>query len=300
MAITPFRDDGALDEAALRGHLRTLAAARIGVFLGSYGTGEGRLLGADERRRIYQIGVEELRGRVPFAAAALGLTATDEVIACAREAHEIGIEVVQIHPPLAGPPSIAPLPRELDRFYEDVLGAVDGPVVVSNEVLMVGYGLAPERLVGLIDRWPRIVGVNWTDADPSSLARLMALLGDRVPVRVGLTAQLPLALGLGAQGTVSFEANVAPALCRSVTDAWEERDFERFRRRFAKLMQLNLVLGRYMTPRSVKAALAHLGHAGTMLRRPYLPLERDERSAIAAVLERLGIRSSTERGEGER
>ena len=50
MTITPFGPDEQLDEAALRSHLQTLAAAGIGVFLGSYGTGEGRIL----RRGTYE------------------------------------------------------------------------------------------------------------------------------------------------------------------------------------------------------------------------------------------------------
>jgi 4-hydroxy-tetrahydrodipicolinate synthase len=292
MTITPFGPDEQLDEAALRSHLQTLAAAGIGVFLGSYGTGEGRILRRDEIRRLYRVGVEELAGRVPFAAAALGLDATEHVIERALEAHELGVETVQIHPPLAGPPSIAPLPRERDRFYADVLGSVTGPVVVSNEVLMVGYSLEPEWMRELIDSYPQIVGINWTDSDPGSLGRLMALVGDRVPVRVGLTAQLPAALALGGEGSVSFEPNVAPELCRSLTDAFAAGDTQAFHERFGQLMQLNAVLARNMTPRSVKAALEHLGRAGTTLRRPYLGLAADAREEIAAILEQLGIRAA--------
>ena len=290
MTITPFGSDGELDEAALRVHLRWLADAGIGVFLGSYGTGEGRLLCRDEIRRLYQIGVDELKGRVPFAAAALGLSATELVIELAQEAHAIGVDTVQIHPPLAGPPSIAPLPREIDRFYRDVLAAVSGPVIVSNEVLMVGYTLEPERMRDLVEQYDHIVGINWTDSDAASLGRLMPLVAGRVPVRVGLTAQLPLALTLGAEGAVSFEANVAPALCRSVTDAFDARETAAFEQRFRELMQLNLTLGRYMTPRSVKAALAWLGRSGSELRRPYLGLDAEACGEIAKLLEGLGIR----------
>ena len=57
-----------MDEVALRGHLRRMAAAGIGVYLGGGGSGEGYVLSPDETRRLLQIGVEELQGKVPVRA----------------------------------------------------------------------------------------------------------------------------------------------------------------------------------------------------------------------------------------
>src|SRR5580692_11523738 len=68
ISITPFTQDGALDEAAVRGHLRRMAAAGIGVYLGGGGSGEGYVLSPDETKRLLQIGVEELQGKVPVRA----------------------------------------------------------------------------------------------------------------------------------------------------------------------------------------------------------------------------------------
>ena len=93
----------------------------------------------------------------------------------------------------------------------------------------------------------------------------------------------------------SFEANVAPALCRSVTDAFDAGETAAFEQRFRELMQLNLTLGRLMTPRSVKAALAWLGRSGSELRRPYLGLDTEARGEIAKLLEGLGIRPEPSR-----
>ncbi|MEZ4215457.1 MAG: dihydrodipicolinate synthase family protein [Myxococcota bacterium] len=302
MSITPFDARGALDEAALRAHVRRLADAGIGVFLGSYGTGEGKLLRGDEVRRLYAVGVEASDGRVPVVAAALGLGATDDVVERAREARALGVDAVQIHPPLAGPATIAPRENEIDAYYDAVLAALDFPLVLSNEVLMVGYGLAPERMCALAASHGQVVGINWTDPDPSSLARVVRGLADAeraVPVRVGLTAQLPLALVLGAEGLVSFEANVVPALCADVARAFDAGDLAAFRARFARLMDWNLALGRAMTPRSVKAVLAARGEPGTALRAPYRALDGElahwlERDV--ARIEAAGARDATEEG----
>ena len=287
MSVTPFDASGALDEDALAAHVGVLADAGIGVFLGSYGSGEGKLLRRDEVRRLYEVGVAACGGRVPVVAAALGLSSTEEVIERAREARALGVDAVQIHPPLGGPPSIAPREREIDAYYERVLGALDFPLVVSNEVLMVGYALAPERVARLVAAHDHVVGLNWTDPDAASLVRLfqeLAREGSSVPVRVGLTAQLPLALLLGAEGLVSFEPNVAPALCAEVGRAWDAGDLAAFGARFRVLMAWNVALGRAMTPRSVKAVLARRGEQGTALRAPYEALDAEALRALEEEL----------------
>ena len=51
-------EDGAVDEAALRSTVAYYATAGVGVYLGSYGTGEGHLLRESEITRIYEVGVD--------------------------------------------------------------------------------------------------------------------------------------------------------------------------------------------------------------------------------------------------
>jgi 4-hydroxy-tetrahydrodipicolinate synthase len=68
VSITPFDADGRIDEAGFRNHLRRIAAAGIGVYVGGGGSGEGFVLSAAEHRRILELAAEELRGEVPLRA----------------------------------------------------------------------------------------------------------------------------------------------------------------------------------------------------------------------------------------
>src|SRR5262245_13803379 len=144
MSTVPFDAAGRLDEGALRAHLRYQAAGGVGVYLASYGSGEGQLMRREELRRLYEIGVQELKGKVPVYAAGLGFTETDYVIELAKEAATVGVDAVQIHPPRPGPTGAQrPTPAEIERFFQDVLEAVRTPVLLTNQTVMVGWETPP-------------------------------------------------------------------------------------------------------------------------------------------------------------
>ena len=102
MSITPFAMDGGLDEEAMRAHLGRMAAAEVGVVLGSLGTGEGHLLREAEIDRLYEIGVEELKGKVPVYGGAITFSGTDRMIEQARRGAASGLDAVQVYPPRRG------------------------------------------------------------------------------------------------------------------------------------------------------------------------------------------------------
>lgn len=290
MIVSPFTADGELDEAAFARQVARFVDAGVGVNVGSYGTGEGRMLTRDELRRMYTLAVEGADGAVPVVAAGLGLTATATVVELAREAHDIGVSAVQIHPPLGGPVTVTPTPGEIARFYDDVLSTVTGPVVLSNEVMMVAYAIEASMMADLVARYPQVVAVNWTDANPGPLVDLMQRIDERVAVYVGLTAQLPLALALGATGGMSFEQNIVPELCAAIPAAHGAGDQAAMADALRKVLRLNIVLaGTHMTPRSTKAALRVLGCESMHMRAPFQDLDQAACDEIAAVLAEVGV-----------
>jgi 4-hydroxy-tetrahydrodipicolinate synthase len=289
MCVTPFDAHDRLDEEALAVIVDALAMAGVGIYLGSYGTGEGHLLRPAEISRLYEVGVEAAAGRVPVYGAALGFTSTDEVIAAALSATASGVDAVQIHPPRPGPTAITPRPAELERFYADVLGAITTPVHLTNQVVMVGYQLPVPLIIDLVTAHDHVTAVNTSDPDLVSVVGLLRAVSHRTDVYVGIIAQLATALALGGSGALCFEADVAPALCGDVVEAYRAGDLDRFGAAFDRLLRLNDVLSRFQNPRSVKAAMRLVGLPAGALRRPYLELEADEVEAIASVLGELGL-----------
>jgi 4-hydroxy-tetrahydrodipicolinate synthase len=289
VVVTPFTEGGDLDEPALQVIIDRLAAFGFGLYLGSYGSGEGHLLRRDEIRRIYEIAVVTSGGRAPVYAAALGFTGTDLVIELAQEARAAGVDAVQIVPPRPGPPGTPPPPHELEAYYSDVLDGFDGDVHLSNEGFLVGYSVPAPLLARLALRYPQVTSVNATDPDIGHLVDLLDGLQGTVPVHVGLLPQLPTALALGAAGPMGFEATIAPEACAEMLDDYRSQRLDAFADSYRRMLRLHRLLMQAKNPRSVKAALNLLGVPAGATRRPYLPLREHETAQIRDGLVSLGL-----------
>ena len=174
----------------------------------------------------------------------------------------------------------------MQAYFDDVLGAVDLPAVISTHQ-SVGYKVPVEMLVGFVERYDHVIGVNVTHQDLRYLAEVVDAVGDRVDVHVGGPAQALDAWSLGATGYLSSEANFSPELCMAVVEAYRKGDAMALTSNFGKLLRLFGALYAAGGIRATKAALGRLGLAGGVPRKPQLPVSdavADEILALAAAL----------------
>src|SRR3546814_10149937 len=129
MILAPFALARYVDEDALRAHLPVMAEGGTGVFVCSQGSGEGDLLSPDEKIRMYELGAEVCRGRVPIWAAGIGLGhSTREIVALARRAATSGVDGVYLLGPRPGPGGVRR--HELERYFREVRASLDCPVII--------------------------------------------------------------------------------------------------------------------------------------------------------------------------
>ncbi len=277
ISITPFTAGGDLDEAGLRGHLRRMADAGVGVYVGGSGSGEGYSLSAGERDRVFEIAVEELSGRVPARAMGVEPRSAAEMIELASAAAKAGMDAVQVYSLDLGHGHL-PSSQEAEAYLRDVLGAVDVPLVVSTHQ-SAGYKIDPDLLASLVEEHPHLIGVNCTHADLGYLASVIDATEGR-DVHVGGPAQALTAMALGATGYLTSEANLSPALCRRVVDAFAAGDLGTAAASFARVIRLSTLLYGSGGIRATKAVLNALGLPGGYPRLPQLPVPPDEAAAI--------------------
>ena len=260
VSITPFRADGALDEAGLRGHLARQRDAGVGVYLAGSGSGEGYALTPDETRRVLEIGVEVLSGHVPVRAMGVEPRTADEAIARAAVAASVGVDAFQLYSLDQGHGN-RPSPAELDRYVRTVLDAVTLPVVLSTHQ-SVGYLLPVELLGAVLDDGGPVIGVNCSTADVTYLLRVIEAVDGRADVHVGGPLHALTALGLGGQGFLSSDANLAPRLCATLVDAAGRGDLGALHDAYREVMRLYTATRELGGITATKAALDLLGLPG--------------------------------------
>jgi len=287
VSITPFSVDGAIDEAAFRSHLERMVGAGIGVYIGGGGSGEGFVLSSGERRRILEVAADVLRGQVPFRAMGVEARSAAEMIEYLRVAESVGVDAAQVYSLDPGH-GHRPTPDEVFEYLVEVLSATTIPCVLSTHQ-SVGYRISVDAIARVVDRFDHVVGVNSSHADVGYLAAIVDAVGARIDVHVGGPLQALTALGLGANGFLTSEANLAPRLCGSVIAAYERGAADELFIAFGKLARLSMALYGAGGIRATKAVLNRLGLPGGYPRKPQLPVTDATVDELMRAIEDLGI-----------
>jgi dihydrodipicolinate synthase/N-acetylneuraminate lyase len=175
--LTPFTEDGALDEDGLRREADFVCEGGAHGLVTPVNSSEFYLLADDERRRLAEVVLERTGGRAPVViGVAAPAVATAEALA--RHARDAGAAGV-----IAMPPYVVP-PDEAGRrdYYARLARAAGGlPVVVQNVGGEVGVPMAPEAVARLTAEVPAARYVKEETApSPHRIAALLRLAGDRL------------------------------------------------------------------------------------------------------------------------
>jgi dihydrodipicolinate synthase/N-acetylneuraminate lyase len=273
-AATPLRDGGArLDEdafAPLLGFYRERGLDGV-LVLGT--TGEGILLGHEERRRAAELalaGAGTLRVIVHCGAQTTAGTAA--LAAHAAEAGAHGVAVI-------APPYFR---LEAGELLEHLAAAAAAcaplPYYVYEYADRSGYAVPVPVVEALRERAPNLAGMKVSDAP---FERVVPYLETGLDVFIGAEGVLAQGLAHGAAGTVS---GVAAAFPEAVSALVREPTVER-----AALVQaLRGALSARPFQASVKVALGWRGvPVGPDVRAPLRALGPDAAAGLRAQLERL-------------
>lgn len=289
MVVTPMDRDGRIDEAATRAHLRRMIDAGVGVYLGSGGSGEGHALELDELARLYEIGVDECRGKVPVYCNPPESRSAAEMLRKSLAAVNAGADLVQFYQLDSGHGRQPPL-AEQERYFRDLLEATDHPAGISVH-LAVGY-LAPSSLViKLCEDYPQVKIVNIPfGPDLNYLVRLKEAIRDDIKIYVGMHNVLS-GLAMGAWGAQVTETNQVPNLCQSVIDSFMAGDIASAAKAYARALRVCDVInyGRAVSSDGPKAALKALGFDVGEPRPPRVPVDEETFGRMKAEFEELGV-----------
>jgi dihydrodipicolinate synthase/N-acetylneuraminate lyase len=276
-AVTPLRERGErLDEDAFGPLLEFYAAGGLDGVLVLGTTGEGILLGLEERRRVAELAVG---GAGPLRVIVhCGAQSTADTAALAGHAAEIGAAGVAV----IAPPYFAFEPDELlAHFAAGAAACSPLPFYAYEYAERSGYAVPVAVIEHLRERAPNLVGMKVSDAP---FERAAPYLRTGLDVFIGAEGILREGLRAGAVGAVS---GVAAAFPEAVSALVREPIPERA----ALVDSVRVALSAYPFQASVKAALGLRGLPVSLdVRAPLQPLPAHARDTLRAELERvLGV-----------
>ena len=276
--ITPFCD-GTVDETAFQSLVDWQIDEGTNGLVPVGTTGESPTLSHDEHKRVVDLCIEAVSGRVPVIAGA-GSNSTDEAIDFTRHAKSAGASAALVVTPYYNKPT----QEGLYLHFKSVSQAVDIPIVIYNIPGRSIVDMSVHTMVRLFEL-PGIVGVKDATADLTRVSLQRHRMGSEFNQ---LSGEDGTALGFmahGGHGCISVTANIAPRLCSEFQAACLAGNFVEALAIQDKLMPLHDVLFVETSPAPVKYAAKLLNLCSDEVRLPLAPLSDATAVLIRGAME---------------
>lgn len=282
--VTPFRQDGSIDESALRNLVAWQVESGIDFLVPCGTTGETPTLSHDEWLKVIDVTIEVVAGRVPIMAGATSNSTQDAVAKAKEVSTRSGVNFILT----ASPYYNKPTQEGQYRHFHAIADAVDKPIILYNVPGRTGANIEPATLVRLAEVH-NIVGVKEASGNMSQIAEVCNVVPESFLVFSGDDSITLPVIALGGVGIVSVASNEIPREMSELTRAALNNDWATARsihRKFMPLMQANFIES---SPLPVKAVLAMMGKIEEIYRLPLLPMRRDTRSKLQKIAAEAGL-----------
>ena len=282
--VTPMLEDGNLDFPRLRAlvdwHVRESTDGIVVVGT----TGESPTVDVAERCELIRVVVAQAHKRIPVIAGT-GANSTSEAIELARFAKEVGADYSLSVVPYYNKPT----QEGLYRHFKAIAESVDIPQILYNVPGRTSCDLLNPTVLRLA-QVPNIVGIKDATGNMERGTDLLRGVPSDFAVYSGDDASaLPLML-LGAHGSISVTANVAPKFMHEMCVAAFKGDLATARGINNKLFDLHKNLFVEANPIPVKWAVAQMGLIAPGIRLPLTPLSGAHHELVRNAMRQAGVR----------
>lgn len=217
--MTPFDENGKIDERAFVRHIRFLVDSGVDSILVPSGTGEFANLSWEDRGRLTKLAVEAVQGRIPVVSL-ISDCSTDNVLKLAAIAEENGADQLMMTPPFFTYVD----QRALFEMYTHVADMVNRPLWIYHQPGETKLVVEPNTVLEL-SKHRNICGIKVAAGENflyfCEITRLFRD-NDGFSILMGEDfATLPSYV-VGGHGSVSSLANVTPKVFVDIWKAFNE------------------------------------------------------------------------------
>jgi 4-hydroxy-tetrahydrodipicolinate synthase len=224
--LTPFSDDGTIDEDVLADHFRSVTTEPgiVGVLCNGH-AGENFLLTREERRRVTEIAVETI-GSTHIVVSGILCEATADAVRHATDAADAGADSILVFPPFSW--ALSQDAEMAVTHHHEIAKVVGLPMMLYQAGVASALAYRPEVLSRLI-LLPTVVGIkegSWESNAYDRNRRLVKSNAPHVEIMASGDEHLLSCFAIGSEGSLVSLAVIMPGEIVALDRAVQGGDLE--------------------------------------------------------------------------
>ena len=280
--ITPFKDDGSVDEDGLRRLVDFQEENGANVLIPCGSTGESATLSHEEHIRVVEIVRDQAKHAKIIAGA--GSNSTAEAVYLSKAAADLGCDGILSISPYYNKPT----QEGIYLHFKAISEAIDIPLIIYKVPGRTGSNITADTTLRLAEL-PNISAIKEASGNVNQIQEILCkrpkgfevLSGDD-----GLTFPL---MGMGCDGVISVAANCCPRSMSQMINLCKQEKYLEAREIHFKLMPLFNDLFIESNPIPIKYVMKRLGYGNGRPRLPLTELSAKNRPILDMDIARLGL-----------
>ncbi|KZX11728.1 4-hydroxy-tetrahydrodipicolinate synthase [Methanobrevibacter curvatus] len=286
--VTPFTVNDELDEEGLRKNINFLIENGVDGLLVAGTTGESATITYEEQKRLMDILVDEVDGRVSTIAGA-GSNSSREALNLVKYAENSGADYALVITPYYNKPQA----HGLVEHYKVINDSTDIPMILYNVPSRTGTDMDVETILE-IAKLDNVVAIKEANPDLSKTSTLQKgiydnNLDDKFVILSGNDDLTVPMMSIGAKGVISVVGNVDPFRTSKMVHSFLDGDVETATKLHFELYPLMKVLFCESNPVPSKFALNTMEIPAGHVRLPLFNLKEESEEKVKSVLKELNL-----------
>lgn len=266
--ITPFDQNNKIDEQGIEELVEFHVKNGTDGIVPCGTTGESPTLSHEEHKKVIEVTVKAVAGRVPVIAGT-GSNSTEEAIDLTASAKELGADGVLLVMPYYNKPT----QKGLYEHFKTIAEKVDIPGIIYNVPSRSGVNMLPSTLAELAEL-KNVVAVKEASGNLEQMAEVMYLCGKNITLLSGDDKILLPVLSIGGKGVISVVANIIPKEVSQMVKEFQKGNYQEAQDLFFKtIYPLSRAMFYETNPIPVKTAVRLMGLPAGNLRLPMIDME---------------------------
>ena len=284
--VTPFNNEDEVYETGIRENINYLIERGVDGVLAAGTTGESATITHDEQRKMIDIMVDEVNGRVKCIAGA-GSNSSKEALGLVKYAESAGADEALVITPYYNKPQ----PHGLYMHYLMLAESTNIPLIVYNVPSRTGTDIDVDTIAKVAEL-DNIIAIKEANPNLDKVSQIMKKL-ESVDSEFRIISgndnlTLPM-ISLGSKGVISVLANVDPARMSKLVQYALNGNYTEAMRIHYELYDLMKVLFIESNPVPTKVALNLMNRPAGHVRMPLGSLKEENKNKLQKVLQDLKL-----------